>query len=82
VTVDDEAIIEAWQALAREEGIFCEPASAASVAALSATRLEPGSRVVCVITGHGLKDPDTAVQRSPAPAEIDPDPDEIARAAG
>ena len=54
----------AYRLLAQEEGVFCEPASAASVAALlEAARdglVEPGARVVCVLTGHGLKDPDTA----------------------
>jgi threonine synthase len=57
VSVDDAAILEAWQLLAREEGLFCEPSSAAGLAALLAD--PPGdARVVCVITGHGLKDPD------------------------
>jgi threonine synthase len=57
VAVDDAAILEAWDLLAREEGLFCEPSSAAGLAALLAD--PPGdSRVVCVITGHGLKDPD------------------------
>jgi threonine synthase len=57
VPVDDTAILEAWELLAREEGIFCEPSSAAGLAALFAD--PPGdARVVCVITGHGLKDPD------------------------
>jgi threonine synthase len=65
VPVSDEAIVEAWVALARDEGIFCEPASAAGLAALSA-KAEPGGRVVCVLTGHGLKDPDTALGKAPA----------------
>ncbi len=57
VTVDDEEIVGAWRALAREEGLFCEPASAASVAGLAqAAAVEQGARVVCVLTGHGLKD--------------------------
>ena len=57
VTVDDAEIIEAWRMLAREEGVFCEPASAAAVAGLAHTATAaPGSRVVCVLTGHGLKD--------------------------
>jgi threonine synthase len=57
VPVDDTAILEAWELLAREEGLFCEPSSAAGLAALFAG--PPGdARVVCVITGHGLKDPD------------------------
>jgi threonine synthase len=57
VPVDDTAILVAWELLAREEGLFCEPSSAAGLAALLAD--PPGdARVVCVITGHGLKDPD------------------------
>jgi threonine synthase len=57
VPLDDGAILEAWRLLAREEGVFCEPSSAAGLAALLAD--PPGdARVVCVITGHGLKDPD------------------------
>jgi threonine synthase len=60
VPVDDAAILEAWELLAREEGLFCEPSSAAGLAALLAD--PPGdARVVCVITGHGLKDPDAVV---------------------
>ena len=55
VTVDDSQIVAAWRALAREEGVFCEPASAAAVAGLERA-VEAGARVVCVITGHGLKD--------------------------
>ena len=55
--LDDGAIMEAWRLLAREEGVFCEPSSAAGLAALFDE--PPGDgRVVCVITGHGLKDPD------------------------
>ena len=57
-------ILAAYRLLAQEEGVFCEPASAASVAALIEAAadglVEPGSTVVCVLTGHGLKDPDTA----------------------
>jgi threonine synthase len=64
--IDDEGILAAYRMLAQEEGVFCEPASAASVAALLAAvgdgLVEPGARVVCVLTGHGLKDPDTAGQ--------------------
>jgi threonine synthase len=77
VTLTDEAILEVWHELAHEEGVFCEPASAAGLAALGSTELEPGSTVVCVITGHGLKDPETAARLSPAPAAVDPDPDAI-----
>ena len=67
--VTDEEILEAYQALAKEEGVFCEPASAASVAGLTkssqAGSLPEGATVVCTLTGHGLKDPDTAVAISP-----------------
>jgi threonine synthase len=58
VTVADEALLEWWRAIGRLEGIFCEPASAAGVAGVAQVR--PGGRVVCVLTGHGLKDPDAA----------------------
>jgi threonine synthase len=81
VTVSDEAILDAWRILAHEEGLFCEPASAAGVAGLEAAGLEPRSRVVCVITGHGLKDPETAGRVSPPPVTVDPDADSIAAAA-
>jgi threonine synthase len=57
-TVSEEQIHAAWLAVAREEGIFCEPASAAGVAAVEAAELAAGTRVVAVVTGHGLKDPD------------------------
>ncbi|MBJ7456738.1 MAG: threonine synthase [Thermoleophilia bacterium] len=63
--VTDAQILEAYALLAREEGVFCEPASAASVAGLiargEAGDFRPGEKVVCVLTGHGLKDPDTAI---------------------
>ena len=61
----DAEILRVHRALAAEEGLFCEPASAISVAGAldDAThgRIEPGSVVVCTVTGHGLKDPDTAL---------------------
>ncbi len=70
--VSDEQILDAYRFLADREGVFCEPASAASVAGLLAHGLpvpdgvpEPES-VVCVLTGHGLKDPDTALGKAPA----------------
>jgi threonine synthase len=56
VTVADEDITRMWLELASREGIFCEPSSAAGLAALAHVELEPGSTVVCVLTGHGLKD--------------------------
>jgi threonine synthase len=70
--VSDEQILEAYRWLASNEGVFCEPASAASVAGLLANGLpvvegsEPPKSVVCVLTGHGLKDPDTALGKAPA----------------
>ncbi len=61
----DEGLLEAQKWLARHEGIFCEPASAASVAGVIADvrsgRIGEGATVVCTLTGHGLKDPDTAI---------------------
>jgi threonine synthase len=55
LTVDDEEILAARDLLGREEGLYCEPASAAGIAALDRSA-KPGERVVCVLTGHGLKD--------------------------
>jgi threonine synthase len=60
--VSDEEILAAWSFLGAHEGVFCEPASAASVAGLLKYGAE--GRVVCVLTGHGLKDPDTALSRA------------------
>ena len=80
-TVSDDEILEAWRWLAHEEGVFCEPASAAGVAGLAGAGVEPGSRVVCVITGHGLKDPETAGRLTPPPVAVDSDPDAIAAVA-
>lgn len=61
--VSDQEILTAYQLLAAEEGIFCEPASAASVAGLFhiQDQIPAGSRIVCVLTGNGLKDPDNAI---------------------
>jgi len=77
--VSDEQILSAYRLLAAGEGVFCEPASAASVAGLLAHGLPLASEgpapetVVCVLTGHGLKDPDTALGRAPAVVGCDPD---------
>jgi threonine synthase len=65
VTVSEDELLAAWRLLAHEEGLFCEPASAAGIAGLIRGSAKPGERVVCVITGHGLKDPD-AVERAAA----------------
>ncbi|GAA6615900.1 threonine synthase [Scytonema sp. NUACC26] len=64
--VTDTEILEAYRLLASEEGIFCEPASAASVAGLLQVKdqVPTGATVVCVLTGNGLKDPDTAIKHS------------------
>jgi len=81
VSLSDEAILDAWRSLARDEGLFCEPASAAGLAALAAGGVERGALVVCVVTGHGLKDPETASSLSSPAVSVGPDPDEIAAAA-
>jgi threonine synthase len=77
VSLSDETLLAAWHELAHLEGVFCEPASAAGLAALQGVELEPGSTVVCVVTGHGLKDPETALQRTREPILVDADPDAI-----
>ena len=66
-SVTDSEIIEAYKFLAKE-GIFCEPASAASVAGLikNKNRIKKGSKIVCVLTGNGLKDPDCAIKNNDA----------------
>jgi threonine synthase len=72
--VTDRAILAAYRLLARTEAVFVEPASAASVAGLlqvaEAGELEPGRRVVCTVTGNGLKDPEWAISGAPAPVTI------------
>jgi threonine synthase len=64
--VTDDEILAAYRLLASREGVFCEPASAASVAGLLKHGAAGASRVVCVLTGHGLKDPDSAIGKAPA----------------
>ncbi|HHY19693.1 MAG TPA: threonine synthase [Firmicutes bacterium] len=65
--VTDEEILEAYRIIAKNVGIFCEPASAASVAGFLkyAKDIEPNSKVVMILTGHGLKDPDNAIKQAP-----------------
>ena len=75
--VTDDEILAAYRFLAAEESVFCEPASAASVAGLLQVGVEPGSTVVCVLTGHGLKDPDTAIGQIAVPSAIEADPSAI-----
>ena len=76
-SVTDRQILAAYRLLARREGVFGELASAAGVAgllqAVQRGQLAAGSRVVCTITGHGLKEPDWAVSAAPAPVTIQAD---------
>ena len=74
-TVTDEEILNAQKLLARVEGLFVEPASASSIAGLIKLVqngvIDKDEHIVCVTTGHGLKDPDTAVKMSEKPVEVD-----------
>ena len=72
--VSDEEILDAYALLGEREGVFCEPASAASVAGL--LRYGAEGRVVCVLTGHGLKDPQTAMNRAAPVVPCEPDLEE------
>ena len=71
----DEEILGAQKLLAQTEGIFCEPASAVSIAGLlkdlQRSVIGEGSTIVCTLTGHGLKDPDTAIAQSSKPFLVD-----------
>ncbi len=70
--VSDEEILDAYRWIAANEGVFCEPASAASIAGV--IKYPPkGKSLVCVLTGHGLKDPDTALDAAPEVVMCDPD---------
>lgn len=75
--VSDEEILEAYQMVASTEGVFCEPASAASIAGLIKKSregyFETGARIVCTLTGHGLKDPDNAIKVSRDPVVCEPE---------
>ncbi len=75
--VTDEEILEAYGFLASEEAVFCEPASAASVAGLLKAGAPEDSTVVCTLTGHGLKDPDRAIAQIAVPVPIDPDEEAV-----
>ncbi len=70
----DDEILATQKLLAEQEGIFCEPASAVSVAGalrdIKAGKILNGSKVVCTLTGHGLKDPDTAIEQSKVPLVV------------
>jgi threonine synthase len=72
--VSDEEILQAYQMVACEEGVFCEPASAASIAGIYKLHREgglpPEGTIVCTLTGNGLKDPDTAISVSYRPVTV------------
>jgi threonine synthase len=78
--VSDEEILAAYRLLAAVEGIFCEPASAASVAGLIKYGADGAERVACVLTGHGLKDPDAALEQAGAVLPCEPQLRAIERA--
>jgi threonine synthase len=78
--VTDDEILAAYRLLAAREGVFCEPASAASVAGLLRHGAGDAARVVCVLTGHGLKDPQTALEQSGSVVPCEPELDAVERA--
>ena len=91
--VEDSEILEAQSWLAGNEGIFAEPASAASIAGLlkccsssaakySFERIPEGSRIVCTVTGHGLKDPDVFGGQKFSPVTVSANTDDVANALG
>jgi threonine synthase len=84
--VTDDEIMEAYKLLASSEGVFAEPASAASIAGLKkladAGRIEAGAVVVCTLTGHGLKDPTNAIRSCPEPQRVPADLDRVLEAMG
>lgn len=77
--VSDAEILDAYTLMAKLEGVFCEPASAAGVAGLKKfvaqdkIKLKKGAAVVCIVTGHGLKDPDRAIAVMPRPVSVKPE---------
>jgi threonine synthase len=75
--VTDTQILQAYRILAAHEGVFAEPASCASIAGLLLLAkkgyFKRGGRIVCILTGHGLKDPDRAIKMAPKPKVIKPD---------
>ena len=84
--VTDRQILSAYRLLAQKEGVFVEPASAASVAGLLQAHanglIAPGERVVCTVTGNGLKDPDWAIAGAPKPVTVDNSAEAAAAALG
>jgi len=84
--VTDEEILNAYKLVASKEGIFCEPASGASVAGMlklaKKGAIPDDSTVVCVLTGHGLKDPDNAIKQGAKPISVPCKVDAIAKKLG
>lgn len=84
--VTDEEIINAYRLVASAEGTFCEPASAAGIAGVIKKRrdgyIPGGATVVCVLTGHGLKDPDTAIETGPEVIRVEADLKQVVEVLG
>lgn len=84
--VTDEEIIAAYQLLGTLEGVFCEPASAAGVAGILKLAkggfFKTGDSVVCILTGHGLKDPETAISVAAQPVTLPADREAVAEFLG
>jgi len=84
--VTDQEILNAYKTVASKEGIFCEPASGASVAGMlklaKEGKIPDGSTVVCILTGHGLKDPDNAIKEGTKPISVPCKVDAIAKHLG
>jgi threonine synthase len=80
--VTDDEILAAYRFLASEESVFCEAASAASVAGLIKTGAPDDATVVCVLTGHGLKDPDLAISQISVPTTVEADYAAVLKALG
>jgi threonine synthase len=91
--VSDQEILEAQSWLAKHEGIFVEPASAAAIAGLfkccdsneaaySFQKIPEASRIVCTVTGHGLKDPDAIIQQMQELQPVDPTVKDVRHAIG
>jgi threonine synthase len=81
-SVTDDEILSAYRFLASEESVFCEAASAASVAGLIKLGAPEGATVVCVLTGHGLKDPDLAISQISVPSAVDADEESVREVLG
>ena len=84
--VTDDEIVEAYRLIAGKEGVFCEPASAASFAGVIKAhkngQLKEGDVVVCTLTGHGLKDPDMAMTVAQKPTTVQASYDEVVKVLG